>query len=162
MPAPEDASAAPAKRGRKRPLPPQSPLGPPCRTDAGLQPRPRLLHSPRAFKRCRVRPVLLPGLLALALAACADFPELEGAVDAKAARAPYPELLPHDAVIAATTPDTTADDPGAALAAGAAALKARAAGLGGPILPPAERARLASCPEGATAAPCVASPGANG
>ena len=66
----------------------------------------------------------LPAVLLLCLAACAPFPQLDVA---RSATAPPPPLLPIDALIAqagATTPD-----PGPALAARAARLKARAAAI---------------------------------
>lgn len=69
-------------------------------------------------------PAILPALLAV-LAACAPFPELDALGPDAAAP---PRLLPIDSLLAeAATPSA---DPGPALAARAARLKARAATLG--------------------------------
>jgi hypothetical protein len=70
---------------------------------------------------------LLPVLVALALGACSRFPEVSAATDPAALKAPYPRLLPLDALPPIVPPP--ADDPaGAALAARAARLRA-ASGL---------------------------------
>ncbi len=67
-----------------------------------------------------------PALLLLALSACADMPDLPPRpVLAGAA----PVILPTDEVLAAVQGDLGAEESGAALAARAAALRARAAGM---------------------------------
>lgn len=60
------------------------------------------------------------------LAGCTQFPELDRAADPAAMAAPYPTLLPAEALPAAGTPPA---DPAAALLARAAALRARAGEL---------------------------------
>lgn len=63
-------------------------------------------------------------LLALTLAACAPFPELDALGPDRAAP---PELLPLDDLLAQAT--AAGQDPGPSVAARAAALKARAAAI---------------------------------
>lgn len=65
------------------------------------------------------------GLLLLSLAACAPFPALDAAGPD---RATPPQLLPIDDLLAQAAAATP--DPGPALSARAAALKARAAAIG--------------------------------
>jgi hypothetical protein len=77
-----------------------------------------------------MRPGALPfavfGLLLLpALAGCKDFPELDRATDPAVAAAPFPRLLPFEALV----PPPPTPDPAPGLAEAAAALKARAAAL---------------------------------
>lgn len=72
-----------------------------------------------------------PFLLCLALAACADLPDLQAEGLEAAARAPYPALIPLTQALAAA--DTDPRFP----AAEAAALHARAAALGGVARPAA-------------------------
>lgn len=66
---------------------------------------------------------LLPTALAM-LAGCTQFPALDRAADPAALAAPYPALLPFEALPA--LPATPPPDEAAALAAQAAALQARA------------------------------------
>lgn len=82
----------------------------------------------------------LPCLFAL-LSACTDMPGLVPG-SAGAALAPYPALLTHAEVLAATGAADPADDPQAHLAARAAALKARTAALKRAGMTDADRARL--------------------
>jgi len=74
---------------------------------------------------------LAPALLLLAAlaAGCAEFPDLDAAITPQARAAPYPRIAPLSEVLAGL-PEGGPADPGAeALAARAAALKARAARL---------------------------------
>lgn len=82
-------------------------------------------------------------LVACLLSACTTFPELDAATSAETRTAPYPALAPIEAFATAETgritPDTTAS-----IQARAAALRARAAAMQGPVTDPATRARLAA------------------
>lgn len=70
---------------------------------------------------------LIPVLLLTAPMGCTQFPALDRATDPAALAAPYPALLPLEALPArATAPPA---DPAAVLTAEAAALKARAEAL---------------------------------
>jgi hypothetical protein len=85
-------------------------------------------------------PVLL--FCGLALAACADVPRLGTAPGARALAAPWPRIAPLGPLLAAgaearLTPALTGD-----LTARAAALRARAARLRGPVIEAATRARM--------------------
>lgn len=90
-----------------------------------------------------MRPAL-PCLLVLALlAACARFPELEGAAARGVASAPYPRLVPLDALLAEAAAPGRGEEASRGLQARAAALRARAAALRArPVLDRATRARL--------------------
>lgn len=86
---------------------------------------------------------LAPILLAVLLAACTEFPALEGTIDPSLANAPYPSLVPLGPVLA----QAGASDRGAALVEQALSprltnLRARADGLRGPVIPAAARARM--------------------
>ena len=71
---------------------------------------------------------LLAAPVLAALAGCTQFPELDQATNPAAFQAPYPSLLPFEA-LQASTALPAAVDPAAALAARVAALRARAAAL---------------------------------
>jgi len=90
-----------------------------------------------------MRPAL-PRLLALALlAACARFPELEGAATRGVLDAPYPALVPLDALLAEAAAPGMGVEASAGLQARAAALRARAAALRArPVIDRATRSRL--------------------
>ncbi|WP_156799280.1 hypothetical protein [Oceanicola granulosus] len=91
--------------------------------------------------------LLLPAA-ALALAACAEFPELDGRVTPAAAAAPYPDLVPLPPLLAAADALGAAPDLSAPARAAAdtraAELRARAAALRPPVVDPDARARLAA------------------
>ncbi|WP_089904779.1 hypothetical protein [Loktanella fryxellensis] len=99
----------------------------------------------------RCRPGCLPPrsrvvvcAVALILSGCAEVPDLDGRISAAAAAAPYPTLQPlapmlvQAAAPARVTPATTA-----AVDGDAAALRARAAALRGPVVDADTRARMA-------------------
>lgn len=73
----------------------------------------------------RALPVLTLALVAPVFAACARFPEVEAAESATVASAPYPALLPIDALVAGAPPGPSSD-PAASVTARAAALRTRA------------------------------------
>lgn len=82
-------------------------------------------------------------ILCLMLAGCADAPSLDGCISAAAAAAPYPTLEPLAPLLARAalpgriTPVSTIQMDGSA-----AALRARAAALRGPVVDAATRARM--------------------
>lgn len=80
--------------------------------------------------------------LGLALAGCADMPDLASPAPLEG---PAPGIVPLDGLLAQVPPPgtTTAPDP-TGLAARAAALQVRAAAMHGPVADPATRARLAA------------------
>ncbi|WP_281983330.1 hypothetical protein [Thalassorhabdomicrobium marinisediminis] len=81
--------------------------------------------------------------LCLTLAACAEFPALEGRVSPAVANAPPPELVPLGPLLArADAAERGAATVPAALSGRIAALRARADRLRGPVIPPATRARM--------------------
>lgn len=80
----------------------------------------------------------------LSLAGCTTFPALDAAVSQRPDPGPAPELLPIDSLLAATGGARLDAADGAALAARAARLRARAALMRGPVLDPETRARLAA------------------
>jgi hypothetical protein len=80
----------------------------------------------------------------LALAACTDFPALDAAVSRRPDPGPAPDLLPIDTLLSATAGARLDASDGAALAARAERLRARAALMRGPVLDPETRARLAA------------------
>lgn len=92
----------------------------------------------------RARHLIALTLACAGLSACADRPDLSGRIAPLPAGTPWPTLLSTDQVTAAVdtsgaTPTATTD----ALAARAAALRARAARLATqPVLSPTERDRL--------------------
>ncbi len=92
-----------------------------------------------------MRPALLFAPLAAALLAglpaCAPLPA--GTAGSAGPDAPPPALLPLDDILAQAGSVGAAADPGEALAARAARLRARAALMQGPVLDPDTRARLA-------------------
>jgi hypothetical protein len=90
-----------------------------------------------------MRPAL-PCLLALALiAACARFPELQGEAARGVANAPYPGLVPLDALLSEAAAPVRGEEARRGLAARAATLRARAAALRArPVIDRATRARL--------------------
>lgn len=93
----------------------------------------------------RLRPERLTGVLgaslALALAACAQFPELDAARSADVADAPWPDLLPIETLLAGPPPRATEAETDA-VAARAAALRNRAARLKGPVVDAATKSRM--------------------
>lgn len=99
---------------------------------------------------CRqIRPAApKPSLTALAMAAavlagCAPAPDLGGTIPPELEAAPYPRLLPLEPILAASRDSAIAPDVEAGLDARAARLRARAAGLRGPVIEPPLRARMA-------------------
>lgn len=81
--------------------------------------------------------------LLLALAACTEFPALDGTVAPADANAPYPDLVPLAPLLAqADANDRGAADVQAALNPRLAALRTRAARLRGPVIAPAIRDRM--------------------
>lgn len=84
-----------------------------------------------------------PFLLLIALAACTEFPALEGTVAPASANAQAPELVPLAPLLAqANATDRGAAEVETALSPRLANLRARAARLRGPVIPPAARARM--------------------
>jgi hypothetical protein len=76
------------------------------------------------------------------LAACTQFPELEGSISAAARQAPYPTLLPN-ALLGAVQPVADAPDIAETLTARAANLRARGDILrGAAIVDPQDRAAM--------------------
>ena len=89
-----------------------------------------------------MRPIR-PLLLCLALAGCAEAPSLDGRISAAAAAAPYPVLQPLAPLLAqAAQPGRITPQTPRQLEGGAAALRARAAALRGPVVDAATRARM--------------------
>ena len=82
--------------------------------------------------------------LAVTVAGCKGFPDLDTAVGTEIHRAPYPALMPLGALLAGSADGTTTAEDGSALAARAAALRARAARQQGPVVDAATKARLAA------------------
>ena len=79
----------------------------------------------------------------LALAACTQFPALDGTIAPEQLNGPYPEVAPLTPLIAQARSDGFgAANVDTALSPRLASLRARAAGLRGPVIPPAERARM--------------------
>jgi len=75
-----------------------------------------------------MRPAFVSLCTLALLAACATFPDLRGRPEPPATQSAYPTLLPIDALLAQVPPQPPAD-PGAAVSARAAQLRARAAAL---------------------------------
>ena len=94
----------------------------------------------------RARPVLALAVAGLALAACAPPEDLPPALTAVAASdAPYPALAPLKGLLArGAGPLRVSAQTEAQVASAAAALRARAAALRGPVVDPATRARMAA------------------
>ena len=89
----------------------------------------------------KLRPFALL-LASAALAACAQFPELEDAGSKEAWDADFPELLPVED-LRATAPDPIIEeDTGSGLESRADRLRARAARLKGSVVDPATKTRL--------------------
>lgn len=79
----------------------------------------------------------------LTLSACSDFPALEGTIQPDLENAPFPALVPLGPVIAQTSSiNSVAATAEADLSPRIARLRARAATLRGPVIPPAQRARM--------------------
>lgn len=89
-------------------------------------------------------PRLLPSLFLCAslMAGCSEFPALDNAVSASARHADYPGLLPLDQVAADSAGAEATQAAIKGLAGRAAALRARAARLRGPVIDDTTRARL--------------------
>ena len=82
-------------------------------------------------------------LLLMTLAACTEFPALDGTVPPASANAQAPELVPLTPLLAkANVTDRGAAEVESALSPRLANLRARAARLCGPILPAVARARM--------------------
>lgn len=87
-----------------------------------------------------VRPIRLLVLIS-ALAGCSEFPELSQAVSARARNAAYPQILPLDQLLA-SLPATAPGRETGTLAARAAALRARARQMAGPVVDATTRTRM--------------------
>ena len=102
--------------------------------------------APRAYGRANpVGPVFmrLAPLFLITIAACTEFPALDGTIPPRDANAPFPALVPLAPLVAqANAADRGAADVETALTPRLAALRARAARLRGPVIPPAVRARM--------------------
>lgn len=86
---------------------------------------------------------ILPALMALALTACTQFPELDSTITPALEAADYPALVPVDPLLAqATAGRADPQQTEAALLARVARLRARAARLRGSVLSGRERQRL--------------------
>ncbi|UMA65908.1 hypothetical protein LVO79_05465 [Roseivivax marinus] len=85
-------------------------------------------------------PSLCVGTLVLA-GACVQFPEIEAAESAYVPGAAYPDLVPIETLLASTPARATPEMRGA-VESRADALRRRAAGLDGPVIDDATRARL--------------------
>jgi hypothetical protein len=85
---------------------------------------------------------LKPLILLSLLSGCAEFPALEGTIDAAAMNAPYPQLIPLDPLLAQVGGLASATAASVGLGGRVAALAARAAALRGPVIEPATRARM--------------------
>ena len=82
-------------------------------------------------------------LMCFLLAGCADAPSLDGRISAAAASAPYPVLQPLAPLLErAAQPGRITPQTPRQLEGGAAALRARAAALRGPVVDAATRARM--------------------
>lgn len=80
--------------------------------------------------RAPVIPILFLSLTGLTcLAGCSDFPDLDERIEPAARTAPYPALIPLDAVLGGGTEARITDTTGTDLEARASALRARAARL---------------------------------
>lgn len=77
--------------------------------------------------RAPVIPILFLSLTCLA--GCSDFPDLDERIEPAARTAPYPALIPLDAVLGGGTEAQITDTTGTDLEARASALRARAARL---------------------------------
>ncbi|MBU2959609.1 hypothetical protein KO516_01965 [Citreicella sp. C3M06] len=85
---------------------------------------------------------LLPLLIPVALAGCTAFPDLDRARTAETRWAPYPDLLPLEQLTDGPSPMVDAQMR-VGLESRAEALRARAAGLSGPVVPAPVRSRMA-------------------
>lgn len=91
------------------------------------------------LRRC----LRLAALACLPLAGCTQFPALEGTVPPELEAAPFPKIVPMEPLLAEAQAGTTDPAPiRATLNDRLAGLRARAAGLRGPVLSRAERLRL--------------------
>ncbi len=82
-------------------------------------------------------------LFLIVLTACTEFPALDGTIDPALRDAPYPALVPLSPLVAqANAADRGAANVETALTPRLASLRARAARLRGPVIPPAARARM--------------------
>jgi hypothetical protein len=83
-------------------------------------------------------------VICLSTVACTDVPELGGRVDPDLRDAPFPKLLPIDAVLAQSpAPMAEAEEIQAGLSSRIARLQARAAALRGPVVDPTTKRRMA-------------------
>lgn len=86
---------------------------------------------------------VLIGLLLLVMAACAEFPELDGTLSAEQLRAPPPALVPLSPLLAQAAMAPSGGPTAAqTLDPRIAALRARASRLRGPVISPQDRARM--------------------
>lgn len=86
---------------------------------------------------------LAPTIAALILAGCTTFPELDGTVDPSLRGAPYPDLVPLSGLLAQADAGTNrGPEIEADMTSRIAALRARAAGLRGAVIPASVRARM--------------------
>ena len=81
-------------------------------------------------------------LLALSLAACAEFPELDATLSAEMRAAPYPSLAPTAELSASQDAPRLSSTSAASLASRVTALRSRASRLQGSIVSRADKARL--------------------
>ena len=79
----------------------------------------------------------------MALGGCATPPDLGNTVPPELEAAPYPRLLPLEQILADSATAEATPELEAALEARAAVLRARAAGLRGPVIEPPLRSRMA-------------------
>ena len=82
--------------------------------------------------------------LALASSACVPAPDFSDRVSEEIRAAPYPRILPTGPLLARAGAGPAQTGDAAALRARAARLQARAAALRGPVIPAAERQRMAA------------------
>lgn len=101
---------------------------------------PRKSTRPDLSDLRRILPLIL--VATLALAACAQFPELDARTADIDPRTPYPALVPLDPLLAGATDDQITEETGPRLEARAAALRARARSLRGAIIDDETRARM--------------------
>ncbi|MDV7145699.1 hypothetical protein R3X27_23700 [Tropicimonas sp. TH_r6] len=85
-------------------------------------------------------PILIPALVALA--GCAQFPELDATVTEEARAAPAPELVDNSVVLGPASEAILDEETQADMEARAAALEARAEAASGPVISPEEKAEL--------------------
>ncbi len=95
--------------------------------------------TPHRFPVCRA----VCAVLLCALAACEEFPELDGTVPAHMKEAGFPTLVPVEPLVTAARAPAITETTMAGMAARVAALRTRAARLSGPVVDRATKARMA-------------------